>query len=101
MRRAAKVDDNHKDIVEAFRKMGAAVLDIHTIPNCCDVAITYRGVSVMVEIKDSAKPPSARKLTEGEVKFRDYWVAHGGKWALVESVEDAQGLIKSIAEKTV
>ena len=100
MRRAAKVDDNHKDIVEAFRKMGAAVLDIHTIPNCCDVAITYRGVSVMVEVKDGEKVPSARKLTAGELDFKNYWVAHGGKWALVESIEDAQGLIKSISDHT-
>lgn len=39
----------------------------------------------MVEIKDSSKPPSARKLSEGEQSFRDTWQ---GEWRLVESEND-------------
>lgn len=96
MRRAAKIDDNHREIVKAFKKAGAAVLDIHTLPNCCDIAIAYKNVTVMVEIKDGSKVPSARKLTPGELAFKEYWAASGGKWALVETIGDVSGLVGSI-----
>ena len=96
--RRARVDANQPEIVDAFRKMGAYVFHVHTIPNGCDVIICYLGVTVAVEIKDGSRPPSERKLTEGEEKFMIGWTGVGGKWAKVESIEDAKGLIESIRE---
>jgi len=96
VRRRAKVDANQKEIVQAFRSLGAYVLHVHQLKNCCDCIVVFKGVTVAVEIKDGKKVPSERKLTEGEEKFMQAWTASGGKWAKVESIAAAQGLIESI-----
>lgn len=93
MRTAARKDANHNEIVDVFKKAGAGVLDLSQLKECCDVVVTYCGVEVMVEIKDGSKKPSARVLTEGEEKFREYWKSKGGKWAKVETVDQALTLL--------
>jgi hypothetical protein len=95
MRRAARIDDNQKEIVKAFRKAGAYVLLVHQLKNCCDCIIVYKGKTIAIEIKDGKKPPSARKLTGGEAEFADNWIAAGGHWEKVESLEDVIRLTKS------
>ena len=71
--RAAKADANQPEIVAALRAVGASVLHIHMVPKCADIVVGYRGLNYILEIKDGAKPPSARKLTEGEQEFQDGW----------------------------
>jgi hypothetical protein len=84
-RRAARVDDNQPEVVAAFRKLGWSVLIISQLKKCCDIIVSKNGVTIAVEIKDGAKPPSARKLSEGEQDFKDRWLGH---WELVESIND-------------
>ncbi len=84
-RRAAKVDDNQKEIVALFRKLGWTVLIISQLKNCCDIIVSKNGRTIAVEIKDGNKPPSARKLSDGEIKFRDGWQ---GEYALVICNDD-------------
>lgn len=91
-RRAAKVDDNQADVVKLFRKLGWTVLIISQLKNCCDIIISKSGRTVAVEIKDGKKPPSQRKLSAGEIKFRDNWQ---GEYALIETQEDVINLNKS------
>jgi hypothetical protein len=98
--RHKKKDDNHKEIQAHFERSGAGVKDVSSLPDFVDIIITYMGVAVAVEIKDGEKAPSSRKLTAGELDFKNYWEAHGGKWALVESIKDADGLLASIAERS-
>lgn len=69
IRTAAKKDANHAEIVRKLRQIGAYVLDISQLKNCCDVIVGYRGRWVALEIKDGAKPASATQLTPGEHKF--------------------------------
>ena len=95
MIRAAKKDDNHNEIAQAFIRGGAVVLDVSQLKRCCDIVIAYRGITVAVEIKDGAKVPSARKLTEGEKEFADNWSTQG-KWALIEHVWQVIELLNSI-----
>ena len=90
-RRAAKVDDNQKEIVALFRELGWTVLIISQLKNCCDIIVSKSGRTVAVEIKDGAKPASARKLSDGEVKFRDAWQ---GEYALVICNDDVVSLNK-------
>lgn len=85
-RRAARKDDNHVEIVRTFRTLGFSVLDVAQLKNCCDIFVSKSGQTCAIEVKDGLKPPSARKLSEGEETFRDTW---RGKWALIESVDDA------------
>ena len=52
MRRAARVDANHADIVQAFKQMGATVLDLSRVGGGCpDLLVGYRGANVLVEVK--------------------------------------------------
>ena len=71
MQRAAKVDANQKQIVKETRAIGATVLIVSQLKNLFDIIVCYRGKTHLVEIKDGSKPPSARKLTEGELKCKD------------------------------
>ncbi|MGB2063535.1 MAG: hypothetical protein ACPHUL_00170 [Marinomonas gallaica] len=84
-RRAAKKDANHVEIVALFRKLGWYVLDIGQLKNCCDLIVAKNSKGIAIEIKDGNKPKSARKLSEGEAKFKNEWL---GVWRLVECEED-------------
>jgi hypothetical protein len=92
-RRAAKVDDNQKEIVALFRKLDWTVLIISQLKNCCDIIVSKSGRTVAIEIKDGGKPPSARKLSDGEVKFRDAWQ---GEYQLVICNDDVIAINKMI-----
>ena len=72
-RRAAKVDDNQKQVVALFRKLGWYVLIISQLKNCCDIIVSKNNITIAIEIKDGKKPPSQRVLSEGEIKFKDGW----------------------------
>lgn len=86
---SAKTDHNQDELAEAFRGLGWSVLLIHRIKNACDLMIAkqfHHGiVTVAVEVKNGSLPPSGRKLSDGEIKFRDNWQGH---WRLAESIDD-------------
>jgi len=91
--KAARVDRNQSSIVEALRKLGASVLHLHTIgKGAPDIAVGYKGRNALIEIKDGAKPPSARKLTPDEQKFHAEW---RGQVAIIESIDEAVAFITS------
>lgn len=94
MRRAARVDDNQNDIVNALRAIGATVRVVTQGNGLPDLLVGFRGHTVLMEVKDGNKPPSARKLTEAEQKFFDEW--RGGLLAVVENIDDAIALLKRL-----
>lgn len=85
--RANRRDSNHIEIRDAFRRLGFAVKDVADLKNFCDLLISKNGLTWCVEIKDGKKPPSKRKLTEGEEIFRHNWQ---GSYAIVMSVSDVE-----------
>lgn len=92
MRRAAKIDANQPAIVEALRKAGASVLSLAKLGEGCPDLLVATAVpsrssrTVLLEVKDGSKPPSARKLTDDERRFFATWV---GEVYVVTSVEEA------------
>lgn len=67
MRRAAKVDENQREVVAALRRIGARVLHLHAVgAGCPDIAVLHGRVWTLLEIKDGNKPPSARKMTPAQ-----------------------------------
>jgi hypothetical protein len=86
-RRAARKDANHNEITDCFVSLGWSVLDISQLKNACDAFVAKDSCTIAIEIKDGSKPPSQRKLSSGEEKFRGNWK---GNWALVESIEDVK-----------
>lgn len=92
--RASRTDANQKRIVAALRKAGASVYVGSAIKSGFpDLIVGYGGRTFLCEVKDGSKPPSARKLTDDQVKFKDEWK---GDWTLLESVEDVQHFIAQI-----
>jgi hypothetical protein len=93
----ARIDANQPAIVAALRKIGASVLHLHTIgKGAPDLAVGYRGQNVLMELKDSAKPPSARKLTPDEEKFHAEW---RGQVCVVESEQEAVEFILALNQE--
>ncbi|MFM2134483.1 MAG: hypothetical protein RL156_1764 [Bacteroidota bacterium] len=91
MRRAARRDDNESSIVKALRDAGATV---YFIDQPCDLIVGYEGKTLLFEVKDGNKPPSARKLTENEQKFFDTWT--GGPAYVVDSIQAALAVMKGV-----
>lgn len=74
MRRAAKVDANQEQVVMALRDAGVMVLSLASLgKGVPDLLCAFRGKLVLVEVKDGAKAPSARKLTPDQEQFHKAW----------------------------
>lgn len=97
MRHAAKIDSNHRDIVDALRNVGASVQSLAAVgQGVTDVLVGFRGVNYLMEIKDGKKPPSARKLTPAQHKWHAAW---RGDVRVVKNIQEALMVIGVIREK--
>jgi len=93
-RRAHKVDANQEEIAQALRIMGCKVAITSGLGNGFPDLVVRKGRVVrLVEVKDGGKPPSQRKLTPPEEKFRQEWEP---VYEIVESVDDALRLARSM-----
>lgn len=91
MRRAARTDRNHLEIVAALRKVGCTVRSLAAVgQGCPDLLVGYQGRTLALEIKDGEKPPSERKLTDDEARFFATWA---GEAYVVTSVEEALAVV--------
>jgi len=87
MRRAARVDDNQREIVAALRAAGASVQPLHAVgAGVPDLLVGYRSINYLLECKDGSKPPSRRKLTDRQEEWHVKW---RGQVLTVTSVDDA------------
>jgi Holliday junction resolvase len=93
MRRAAKIDANHEQVVSALRAAGATVQSLATVGNGCpDLLVGFNRQTLLMEIKDGSKSPSQRKLTEDQVTWHGRW--NGGALAVVDGPEAAIRMLK-------
>lgn len=91
MKYAAKIDKNQPDIVKALRKIGAQVVCTSTVgQGFPDLVVNFRGRTMLLEVKDGAKPPSDRQLTPAQKIFHAEW---SGELHVVESIEQAIGVL--------
>lgn len=91
VRRAARVDDNQRGIVDALRAVGATV---EIIGQPIDLLVGYRGATHLLEVKDPSKRPSARRFTPLQEKFFRSW--RGGPATKVETPEEALRAIGAV-----
>lgn len=74
MRKHGRVDGNQNYMVDKLRRLGVSVaITSSQGSGFPDIVCGYKGVNLLVEIKDPDKPPSARKLTELEESFKESW----------------------------
>ena len=86
--RAAKIDANQEQVVDALRAAGATVQTLATVgKGVPDLLVGYQGKTLLLEVKDGRKPPSARRLTEDQLKWHGAW--RGGPLAVVDGPDAA------------
>lgn len=88
MRVAAKIDANQEQVVSALRAVGASVQTLAAVgKGVPDLLVGYQGKTLLLEVKDGRKPPSARRLTEDQLKWHGAW--RGGPLAVVDGPDAA------------
>jgi len=78
LRRAAKVDNNQADIIDALRRIGVQV-EVIGLP--LDLLICHRGETALMECKTAEG-----RLTKGQAEFLERWP---GKVHIVHSPREA------------
>lgn len=87
MRRAARTDDNQKEIVSFLREKGYAVLSLASMgKGVPDLLVSDSTKNVLFEVKDGRKSKSQQKLTEDEEAFHRNWP---GPLYVIRNVYDA------------
>jgi hypothetical protein len=90
--RAAKIDANQEAVVTALRTAGATVQSLASVgKGVPDLLVGYKGQTLLMEIKDGFKAPSARLLTEDQLRWHHNW--KGGALAVVDSPDAALRMI--------
>lgn len=89
MRRRAKVDLNHGEIVEAFRKMGCSVESLAQLGGGVpDLLVGTDGYNILVEVK---RPKKDRNVLQ-----REWDHAWNGWTEVIRTVDDAVALVRRI-----
>ena len=73
---AKRTDDNHTEVVTQFRAAmpEATVFDASGVGRGFpDLVVGWQGRNYLIEVKDPAKVPSARKLTPAQEKLHVEW----------------------------
>jgi len=94
MRRAARIDGNHAEIVNALRHVGCSVhstAGMHA--GFPDLVVGVAGRNLLVEVKDGSLPPSARKLSPLEEAWHAEW---RGEVHVITSIDDALALVGDV-----
>lgn len=92
MRRRARIDANHGDIVNAFRRFGASVHSLAAVGSGVpDLLCGWRGKTYLVEVKDGSKPKSAQQLTPDQVAFAHGW--RGDTVHIARCCEDVERIL--------
>lgn len=87
MRRAARVDGNHAELVRELRKAGIEVLDLSAVgKGCPDLLCAFRGVTVLIEVKNPAR---ATRDPSEKVATREFIAHWPGRAAIVTTAEEA------------
>lgn len=94
MRRAAKVDDNQRDIVQALRQIGATVQPLSAVGDGVpDLLVGYRALNILIEVKDGAKPKSKQNLTMEQETWHARWL---GQVVIINNTEDAINYVRRL-----
>lgn len=92
MRRRAKVDRNHGEIVDALRKAGCTVQSLATAGDGCpDLLVGFCGTNLLLEVKAPKKNPNALQT--------DWLRQWQGSAAVVRSAEEAIGYVMENSAK--
>ena len=87
MRRNARIDKNHPEVVEAFRKLGASVLSLAPLGRGIpDLLVAIGGVTWLIEIKSKKG-----KENDLQIEWAENW---RGARAVVRDTQGVETVIK-------
>jgi hypothetical protein len=93
MRRAARTDTNHTEIVAAFRKLGCSVLSLASLGRGVpDLLVSLGGITWLVEVK----MPKGKE-TGDQIAFISGWK---GCRALVRDLNGVLTVVRSLQEQS-
>lgn len=95
-RRACRRDGNELGIVRSLRAVPG--VSVYIMDRPADLLVGYRGVNILLEVKDPAKPPSARRLTESEAGFARTWT---GQHAVAHTFDEAWSAVLDAVGRTM
>lgn len=91
----ARTDRNHKDIMDAFRKLGAFVHSTHAAGRGFpDLVVGLNSTWHLVEVKDGEKTHGQKGLTEAQEKFFERSKGFGETPYVVETEADVFALVE-------
>lgn len=90
IRYANRKDGNHADIRREVQRLGWSWFDAADYGCPFDAIVGASGVSLLVEVKDPAKPPSERRLTPKEREFAEGW--HGSHIVALTTEDIAEAM---------
>lgn len=94
------MDSNQADIVEAFRKCGASVHSLAPVGDGVpDLLLGICGYTMLVEVKDGDKVPSAQRLTSDQQRWIRAW--KGSPVHVIRSPAEAVELFKFLAGRNL
>ena len=89
MRRRARVDNNHAEIVAALREIGCSVQSLASVgAGCPDLLVGYRGRNVLLEVKAPKGSATSDQLTWG--------MGWKGQAGIVRTAEEAQRVVTGV-----
>lgn len=94
MRRAAKVDGNHSQMVQAFRNAGCAVVSLAALgKGVPDLLVSFGGITWLIEVK---MPKGT--LTDDQTRFLAGWT---GCHAIVTDQIGVEHVVQSMLAQSV
>ena len=93
MRRAARVDSNHTEVVKVFKQLGCSVLSLASLgKGVPDLLVATHGITWLVEIKAGKGKENALQTAWG--------VSWQGSRALVRDTADVESVVKRMLTTT-
>ncbi len=91
MRRRGRTDANQSEIVKTLRKWGVSVQPLSSVGGGVpDLLCGFRGLNVLLEVKDESAKPSDKRLTPAEADWHIRW---RGQVIVVESAQQALDVV--------
>ena len=97
---ARNKDSNHASVVARFRALGCSVGVMESgTAGWPDLLVGRCGIDQQVEVKDGAKAPSARRMSDAQLEHQESW--RGRRPVLVECPEDVDAVVARMVRDSV
>lgn len=97
----ARVDRNHWEVFNAFRRLGWCAISTHALgAGFSDMVIAKAGVLKLVEVKDGKKSKSRQALTPDQVLYHRDMAAAGCPVVVITSLDDVIALDAAVTRES-